>query len=482
MWHEHFSLYALLYAGLEVLGFCAAIIAIMRTRTPQGAVAWVMSLLFMPLLALPLYLIFGRKRFNGYMEEQRSKTEEHPEIQKITLDLEQKFAPFQSSTPSPERAPLQKCLSELVRLPLTSGNDATLLINGKETFREIFNCIEKAEHFILAEFFIIKDDSLGDEFQHLLIKKARQGVKVYLIFDELGSHKLKHSYLAAFQQEPHIFISPFGGKRHFFSNIVRLNFRNHRKIVIADGQIALLGGLNVGNEYLGKGELGHWRDTFVKLTGPCVQAVQLAFLEDWHWATKEILDLPTPLQAQAADKDILIVPSGPADFMETWRQTVIALAHAAQKRLWIASPYFVPGEGILSALQSAALRGVDVRILLPDKADHLLVYGSSFTFYPQTLPYNVRLFRYKKGFLHEKVILVDDDISTIGTANLDNRSMRLNFEINALIYNKQTAAQVEHMFEQDFKKSRPVALEEYTQRSWFFRLGCSAARLLAPIQ
>ncbi len=469
------------YSLVQLLGILAAIHAIMHTRTPQGAIAWVFALVFVPIVSLPFYLILGRNRFSGYVEARRSRTESHEKVRKLTNAVVDKLSTHTRRDDTPRNA-LRECLADLVNLPFTSGNDLQLLIDGRETFDTLFQSINSAKEFILVEFFIIKNDSLGDELQKLLLQKAEQGVHIYLIFDEIGSRKLPNSYLRAFRNHPNITITPFGGKRKWFSNIVRINFRNHRKIVVVDGRVGLIGGLNVGNEYLGQGTLGAWRDTFCRITGPAVQCVQLAFQEDWHWATGNVLDIPCAPQPETADKSILIMPTGPADQMETWRLAVIALANAAQNRLWIASPYFVPGSGVLAALQVAALRGVDVRILLPNKADHLLVYGSSFTFYPETLPYGIRIYRYLDGFLHEKVMLIDDDLSVIGTANLDNRSLKLNFEINALIHNRETAEDVKKMLEEDFARSQKVTLGEFTRHNWFFRIGCRIARLMAPIQ
>lgn len=471
----------LFLTAMQLLGILAVVHAIMHTRTPQGAIAWIFALIFLPVLAVPLYIVLGRTRFPGYIEARRARTEGHKNVRALTTSVISKLSPHTLPIP-PDRIGLLESLSDMVNLPLTKGNDVKVLIDGKQTFQALFESITKARHYLLVEFFIIKDDNLGDELQKLLIKKAQEGVKVYLIFDEIGSRKLPQKYLQAFRAEPNVLITPFGGKRKWFSNIIRINFRNHRKIVVVDGQTAFIGGLNVGMEYLGKGVLGAWRDTFVRIMGPSIQCIQLAFQEDWHWATEEVLELPCDPAPQAGDKSILIIPSGPADVMETWRLSAISLINAAHTRLWIASPYFVPGEGVLTALQMAALRGVDVRILLPDKADHLLVYGSSFTFYPETIPYGIKIYRYKEGFLHEKIMLVDHDLSVIGTANLDNRSMRLNFEINALIHDEEIAGEIQNMLARDFDRSYKAKRSDFTRHNWFFRIGCRIARLMAPIQ
>lgn len=470
-----------LYSVVQVLGIIAAIHAIMHSRTPQGSIAWVFALIFMPVIALPFYLALGRSRFPEYIEARRSRHTKHQAIITLTNQVIGTLAPYSYNLES-TREDLRTCLSDLVNLPFTQGNDFKILIDGQQTFNTLFRKIDEAKEYILLEFYIIKNDRVGEAFQKLLVKKAREGVKIYLIFDELGSHKLKRSYLQAFRSEPNIKITPFGGKRKWLTNIIRLNFRNHRKIVVVDGRTGFIGGLNIGNEYLGNGILGAWRDTFCQMRGPSVPCIQLAFQEDWHWATGDVIEFPVILHPEEEDKSILILPSGPADVMETWRLSTIALINAAKERLWIASPYFVPGSGILAALQVAALRGVDVRILLPDKADHLLVYGSSFTFYPETIPYGIKIYRYTEGFLHEKVMLIDNDLSVIGTANLDNRSMRLNFEINALVHDEGTAAEVAAMLEADFERSRKVKWRDFRKLNWLFRMGCRIARLFAPIQ
>lgn len=480
--NECSNLLIVLYSLIQLLGIFFAVHALMNSRTPQGSIAWIFALIFLPFISIPFYLALGRSRFPEYVEARRSG---HKRKQKkvigITNNVIGAIEPYTIHSIN-ERSGLRSCLSDLVNLPFTQGNDLKLLIDGHQTFNTLFHQINAAKKYILLEFYIIKNDRVGEEFQNLLVKKAREGVEIYLLFDELGSRKLPLSYLHAFRSEPNIKITPFSGKRKWFSNIIRLNFRNHRKIVIIDGKQGFIGGLNIGNEYLGKSKIGFWRDTFCQISGPAVPCIQLAFQEDWHWATGEVLDFPLYLEPAKADKSILIMPSGPADLMETWRLSTIALINSAKKRLWIASPYFVPGSSVMSALQVAALRGVDVKILLPHKADHLLVYGSSFTFYPEAIPYGIQIYRYNKGFLHEKVMLIDDDLSVIGTANLDNRSMRLNFEINALIHNKETAREVETMFHEDFSYSSKVRWKDFRKHGWFFRLGCRIARLLSPIQ
>jgi cardiolipin synthase len=460
----------------ELLGIFAAVHAVMNARTSQGAIAWAISLVTFPWLALALYAVFGRNKFKGYALVRGSKDSDiHHYIEKIQTEAAEKelIRENQSET--------ETALTRLAEMPITCYNKTRLLIDGQESFASIFKGIESAEHYILVLFFIIKDDAVGRKLQSKLIQKAKEGVKVYFLFDEIGCHKLPQSYLRDMQIAG-VVTSAFHSTKGK-TNRFQLNFRNHRKIVVVDGKIAYVGGHNVGDEYLGKHpKFGDWRDTHVKVEGPAVQTIQFCFVEDWYWATDGIPDLNWEVN-RAADgqEDALVIASGPADRLETCGLMFVQAINAAKKRIWIASPYFVPDLQTLSALKLAALRGVDVRILLPEKPDHRTVYLASFSYYENTLPVDIKLFRYTAGFMHQKVFLVDSSCAAVGTANLDNRSFRLNFEITLLNYDPGFVKEVETMLTNDFSRSRPVTMEEYSQRSFFFKLAVRSARLLAPI-
>jgi cardiolipin synthase len=267
-----------------------------------------------------------------------------------------------------------------------------------------------------------------------------------------------------------------------FANRFQINFRNHRKIVVADGRIAFVGGHNVGVEYLGKNpKVGHWRDTHASVEGPAANALQLVFFEDWHWATGEFMpDLSWETRV-AGEDDVLVLPSSPADRLETCNLMFVSAINAAARRFWIASPYFVPNDEVIAALQIAALRGVDVRILLPANPDHRLIYLASFSYMQRTGCDGIRFYRYTNGFMHQKSFLVDDLATGVGTANLDTRSFRLNFELTLLTISRSLAKETEAMFENDFRASALVQYDEIDRRSVLFRLGAKAARLLSPI-
>lgn len=462
----------------HISGVISIFHALSRTRTSQGAIAWLISLITIPYIAVPAYWILGRSKFRNYVLARKIKNEQHEDLLQSVVNS---LAPYRSKK-SAERQILVGA-EKLATLPITKENYTELLIDGEATFDSIMAGIDHAEDYILVQFYIIKDDRLGQRLRQHLFAKSKQGLKIYVLYDEVGSNSTARSYFQAYRDEG-INIRPFNTRKGFM-NRLQLNFRNHRKIVIVDGKQAWIGGHNVGDEYMGEDpEFGHWRDTHTLIEGPAVISAQLSFAEDWHWAAEEKLERlnwqPTPTQ-KTAESDVLIVPSGPADNLETASLIYLKAINQAQKRVWIASPYFVPDEAFIYALQLAGLRNVDVRILIPEKPDHYLVYMAAYAFIKPASLTGVKFYRYTKGFLHEKVILVDDDISIIGTANFDNRSFRLNFEVSACIINAQMAQQVEAMFEEDFANSTIMDPDILAQKNRWFRFQVTLARLASPV-
>jgi cardiolipin synthase len=372
-------------------------------------------------------------------------------------------------------------LAELAQMPFSNGNAVKLLVDGEATFNSIFDEIESAREYILIQFYIVKADGLGNALKSRLVKKAAEGIRVYFLYDEIGCHKLPGSYIDEMRRagiETSAFKTTQGKANRF-----QLNFRNHRKIVVIDGRTAFVGGHNVGDEYMGRGRrFGAWRDTHLMVKGPSALAAQFSFLEDWFWAAGTVPEFNWAIEsAPEGDKKVLVISSGPADKLDTCGLMFVHAIHAARHRIWIASPYFVPDLQVIGALQLAALRGVDVRILLPEKADHRLVYLASFSFYQKTLPVGIRIYRYQKGFMHQKAFLVDESVSAVGTANLDNRSFRLNFEITMLVDDRDFAAEVRGMLAADFERSRLVTLDDFEKHSIFFKFASRFSRLFAPI-
>jgi cardiolipin synthase len=467
---------ALAVAAFYIVGILHVLHALMHVRTSQGTIAWVISLVTVPFLAIPLYWLLGRTRFSGHVGGRREKD---VRLAKLATSMHERLR--QLEVEIPEDDAFERAARLLGGLPFTRGNKLQPLIDGEQTFKRIFEVIAGARSYLCVNFFIVKNDTLGTRFQEALIERARAGVKVYFLFDEIGSHKLPRGYLRKLR-EAGVECHSFGINRHWWSRL-QLNFRNHRKIIVSDGGVALIGGFNVGDEYLGMNpKFGIWRDTHLELRGPVVQAVQMVFLEDWFWAANHVPELHWETQPEAADQIAAIIPTGPADPADSWQLIVAEAANSARERLWIASPYFVPDEGVLTALQAAAIRGVDVRILIPERPDHLMVWLSAFSYYENSLPFGVRIFRYHRGFLHQKVMLIDQRLAAVGTANLDNRSFRLNFEITAFSTDKSFVHEITEMLGADFDQAREANIGDFTARPFLFRAACRAARLFAPIQ
>lgn len=462
---------------VHLAGVGHALHAIMHVRTSQGAIAWAVSLVELPYIAIPAYWLLGRRKFVGYVKARRAG---RLRLNQIAGELSARIAEFQSPPHHPAHERFG-AMERLGRMPFTTGNDAALLIDGDAAFESMLRAVESARDYILVQFYIVRDDQIGCRFQEALLRKARAGVRIHYLMDIIGCHHLSASYDEALEAAG-ARVRRFGA---FNRRVGRwqMNFRNHRKILVVDGREAFIGGLNVGDEYLGRDpHFGHWRDTHVRIVGPSVQCVQLCFLEDWFWADETVPELNWNPTVDLAAENVLILPTGPADEFESCSLFFVHAINQARKRLWITSPYFVPDSSVVNALQLAAMRGVDVRIMLPLRPDHLLVYLSSFSYVDEMSAANVKLYRYKPGFMHQKVLLIDDDIAAVGTANLDNRSFRLNFELTALVADRGFAGEVAAMLEKDFAGCLRVPADDFRRRSLGFRLAVRAARLLAPLQ
>lgn len=447
--------------------------ALLRSRTPQGATAWVMSLLSFPFVSVPLYIIFGRNKFEGYNIKRRildSKVQnKFDHLQTIQSDM------FSSAD---EIKLITQTVASDNQPGFTRKNSIKLLINAKEAFPEMLEAIENAKKYIIFQFYIIRDDLTGRKFIDVLIKKAHEGVRITLMNDAVGVEIPRR--LLKKMKEAGIQVGTFNESTT--RGKFQINFRNHRKILIVDGKVAFLGGLNIGDEYQGiTKEYGPWRDTNVRLEGPSVIAAQLGTAKDWYCIQEKELDADWEIVQNERDVNVMVLNTGPADEKHSCLLSFVALINAAEKRLWIANPYFVPPESLMDAILLASLRGVDVRLLIPSYSDSRTILVASEIYQKVLLKHGVKVFRYTQGFLHQKVMVIDEDFGVVGSVNFDCRSMFINFEVSAIAVDKNFANDLARMLEQDFSVSEELTLANFEHISLFQNIISRGANLMAPI-
>ncbi|MEK4628869.1 cardiolipin synthase [Solibacillus sp. FSL R7-0682] len=471
---------------LYILNIIFALVVIFFSRKSASSTwAWLFVLFFLPIVGFILYLLIGRnlqtKHFVRWMTVNQEETAEIFREQQ-TLLHEGRFA-FPNAI-SKKHAALIQMNVDYNHALLSSKNDVKILTEGKEKFKSVIEDIERAQHHIHIQYYIYKMDDVGRSIYNALVKKAREGVEVKMIYDDLGSRKLQKKHLKEL-------IDAGGQVEAFFSSYFtllnpRINFRNHRKLVIIDGQIGYIGGFNVGNEYACLDEnFGYWRDTHLRIEGNSVYSMQAHFLFDWHQARSDAFNSDEEKYFPSFEIEpvipVQIVSSGPDTDTESIKNSYIRMILSAKKYVYIQSPYFVPDEPFLHAIQIAASSGVDVRIMTPAKTDHPFVFGANSAYGGDLLSYGGRVFRYEKGFLHSKMMVVDDELAMIGTANIDVRSFSLNFEINAIVFEEAIAIQCRELFELDQQESFEMTEERYAQRSNWTKIREAVSRLLSPI-
>ncbi len=464
------TLAAAVYAVVEIIGILLAVDAVMRPRSSQAAVAWSIALIALPIVTIPLYLIFGRTHFHGYAEAVREK-------EAIVGERLKDWFNRMAAAAAESNAEL-KAVEDLVRgfsrIPFTRGNRLELLVDGEATYAAMIDAISKAELYVLVQFYIVQDGNVARRLRDTLIEKARSGVRVYFLYDEIGCWKLPVEYLNS-MRDASIEVSGFKTTRGH-RNRFQINFRNHRKLLVVDGKIGFIGGHNLADEYL------TYRDTHLQIEGPAAQHIQFSIMKDWYWATRQIPEISKTIHyATKDDQKVAIVNTGPADATANCSALFATLVYTARQRLWMTSPYFVPDDVMVRTLQAAAIRGVDVRILLPGKADHRFVELASFTYYSEMMDCGVRLFRYQDRFLHQKVLLVDNRLAGVGTVNLDNRALYLNFEATALVADDRFAEDVEAMLKADLELCEPVDRANFDEKPLRFRVAARIARLASPL-
>lgn len=464
--------------AFHVAGIACALRALMLGRAPQGTVAWILSLILVPYFALPAYALFSHGKFRGYVIARRAREEELGALMRHGAEaIEKARATLDGNDPVPLKA-----LERLADFPFTRGNGAKLLVDGPQAFADMLAGVRQATKYVLVQFYVVRDDRLGAAFRRVLIDRVAAGVKVYVLYDDVGSEELSRRYVESLV-EGGVSISSFNGRKSWFIRHSRINYRNHRKIVVVDGESAWVGGLNIGDEYVHRDPvLSPWRDTHVHVRGPSVLCCQMSFVEDWYWATGEMPELMWDVvPVQDEDRTVLAIPTGPADELETCSLAFTQMISLARKRVWIANPYFVPDSSTLSALILAAQRGADVRVLLPGRPDHYTSWLASLSFVPELARAGVKVLLYERGILHQKVALIDDGLCTVGTANFDNRSFRINFEITLAFLDEGFTQEVAEMLERDFESARVVSADIVNARPFPFRVAVQACRLLAPV-
>ena len=457
---------AIIAAGLGLLALVASYRALLTSRTPQGATAWILLILLLPVLGTLMYLVFGHADYKRFERERRKSDKDMFEMASDDRIVE---APTRLDT-----------FARIARLPVTKGNDMSLLIDGKATYDTVLRAIATAQSTIFVQFYTIKDDDIGRDLRDALIERAKAGVSIWVLHDELPFFGLPKHFKQKLESAGVRLARPKGPKR--LLGPFQFNYRNHRKLVVIDNTVAFTGGLNVSKTYVGRDpSIGPWRDTFAEFRGPIVAQLALHFSSDWMWADGEDLSqIASPVPDPAGNLHAVALAPSPAEDIAAGNLYFIALAHAARERLWISTPYFVPDRDVLTALRFAALRGVDVRILVPSRADHYLTYYAAMAYFDDLRSAGGEVWMYDPAFVHQKVALVDDDIASVGSINLDIRSGLLNFEITVVMEGQSAAKAVEDMLETDFGNATRVDVD-LADRSILTGMVARVSRLFAPV-
>lgn len=472
-----------LVAALLLFIFQIITILFHEFRHPSKTVAWLVILFIFPIIGFVMYYFLAkeythrkkvRRRGLRYMMDSRHEG--------------RRYAASQSAEELPRleglcREPrLHALLNNIPSSSVTQQNEVRVLTNADSAYKAILEAIEQAQCYVHFEFYTIRHDETGRKFQQLLIRKAQEGVKVRCIFDGVGSYKLESRFLNELRSagvEAYIFLPPLIA---FFDK--RMNYRNHRKIVVIDGVKGFIGGINIGDEYLGGNpDLGFWRDTHLELVGDAVYSLQYTFLNDWQFVSgKQLTDsILFPEHDNTGRKRVQIISSGPDAHWDAILEMYFGAITTAKKRVFITTPYFVPDPSISMGLKTAAISGVDVKVIYPSRPDSKIVNYASLSYFEELLQAGVRFYSYEKGFMHAKVIIIDDILASVGTANMDMRSFFSNFEMNAVLFDKESIQRLEADFLQDLKDSKELKLEVFEKRSHWQKRKELIARLLSPL-
>lgn len=445
---------------IYVIYLISVILTILTDRkSPEKTISWILFLMAFPPIGLIIYIFFGRE-----WKRHRLNQDFSPYVKELILKVAKKIE-------DSDYVSLIELLANSDSSPLFIDNDVTIFKDGCEKFNALKNELEKAKHHIHLEYYIVKNDEIGNEIKDILIRKAKQGVKVRFIVDRVGSIKLNRKYINDLKSAGVDLIYYTSFLAPFLRLInTQINYRNHRKIAIIDGKVGFIGGINIGDEYLGKGKLGNWRDLHIMVRGDFVLGLQALFFDDF-WNIKKINGSEINLERQynkyfpkiEKSKGIVmqLLTSGPDSEFPSIMYGFIKMISSAKNHIYIATPYFIPTESLMENLKIAAMSNVEIKILFPGRYDHFVVYNASKSYLAELIKYGVKVYFYRQdSFLHSKLMTIDGNISTVGTANMDIRSFELNYEVNAVIYNNETTKKIEKIFEEDLKDSRLVSKDE----------------------
>ncbi|AXF55553.1 cardiolipin synthase [Salicibibacter kimchii] len=463
--------------------FLGFIILFQERKSAQATWAWLMVLFFLPVIGLILYFIFGRELKNNPWNENA--------LFKTDALLHHQREVFSEQMPT-RHAPKFEGLESLIYMhltysyaPVTYAHSIDVLTDGKEKFGALFADIRSARAYIHLQYFSIDPDDFGKTFIRLLTEKVEQGVEVMLLVDGLGSFKLTNRSL-------NDYLNAGGKVRRFFPprsifTYGSLNHRNHRKLGVIDGDIAYMGGFNIGDKYTTENDkLGYWRDSHLRLTGSAVHHLHDQFISDWNkgrkFAARDFLDAQVPVSSSLKSGiPMQIVASGPGLEQNQVKNGFVRMIQKAKHYIYIQTPYFIPDLGLFDSLRVAILSGVDVRIMIPNKPDHPFIYWATYFYIGELIKVGATVYIYNHGFLHSKTMVVDDQISTLGTTNMDERSVSLNFEVNTFMYDEAIASRMKETFWHDLNHCHELTLEAYEQRSTWIRIKENFSKLLSPL-
>ena len=464
--------------GYAILILCVIGIVISENRNPLKALGWVTALLLFPVGGIILYFVFGRSIRNVRMISRRNRRKllKHEGTQPLPkLDREL----------SPENRQRIRLAYSIGGANLYTGNDIRIFTDGRSFFDELFEDLKKAREYINLQFYIIASDPLGRRLRDILIERARAGVKVRVIYDYIGSFDARRRDFFQRMKENGVEVHSFF-RLSFPSHVNRLNWRNHRKVVVIDGRIGYIGGMNVAERYMGSFDGGKWRDTAARITGPCVGALQYHFAVDWKFMGHDLLCDPVAGWskddgAEVSDATLQVLASGPNDRWGNMTLLFYKAISTARRRVWLQTPYFLPSDGLMKALESAALAGVDVRVMMPRRSDSRILTYASHSYVEECLLAGVKVYLYDAGMLHAKVLIVDNDFSTLGSTNFDFRSLEHNFEENLVMYSNEANRILAQGFEEDSKDCSKLKIAEWNRRDRRRKVQESIYRLLSPI-